>query len=243
MHADFKKIDLLILCGGLGKRLRPSLNDRPKVLAEIGGRVFLDILIGTISQYSFQNIILSTGYLKEQIKEHFGHNPNYNFLFSEEERPLGTGGAVQKAKPLIKSNPFLVMNGDSICKVNLEKFYDFHIAKKAILSVVLARSKEIADYGLVKVDASGRIRNFREKVREKGGGLISAGIYLMQRNIFSCMPSKTCFSLESDLFSKILDERCYGFLCESELVDIGTPKRYKEAVKLFSNNGSKKGIL
>ncbi len=238
---DLEEIDVVILCGGLGKRLRPVVFGQPKVLAKIGKKAFLDILIDNLLLYGFKNIILSVGYLKEQIKEliknHFGCEEDYNIVFSEEEEPLGTGGALKKAKTLIRSNPFMVMNGDSICSVDFRSFVDFHSEKKALLSLVLVRSKTAEDYGSVALDDSQRITDFEEKVTDGSENIINAGVYLMEKDIFSFMPEQNRFSLEYELFPKIIDEnRCYGFLTESEFIDIGTPERYEKAIDLLKSD-------
>ncbi|TRZ96043.1 hypothetical protein D4R78_01905 [bacterium] len=233
VNSNLREIDVLILCGGLGRRLSSCVNDRPKVLAEISGIPFLEILLDNILQSNFKNIILSVGYLKEQIKEHFCCRPNYRIKFSEEKALLGTGGAVKKARALIKSNSFVVMNGDSICKIDFNEFYDFHMTKKAILSIALVHSETCEDYGLVTLDALNKIKSFREKVSEGKTGLISVGIYLMQKDIFTYMPHEKYFSLEQDFFPKIIKERCYGFVSNGKLIDIGTPARYKRAVNLL----------
>lgn len=238
MRDELEKIDVVILCGGRGERLRPVIGERPKVLAQIGKKAFLDILIDDILQRGFKRIILSVGYLKEQIIEHFEPKRCYSLEFCEEEVPLGTGGAIKRAQPLIKSEPFLVMNGDSICKVNFGEFYRFHIEKEGILSMVGVKPHiaQYQDYGAVRLDDSCRIRSFREKVAGGKSDLISAGIYLMRSDIFYHMPTETRFSLEYDLFPRIIDERCYGFLCESELIDIGTPERYEKTIGLLSES-------
>lgn len=233
MTADLKEIDVVILCGGLGTRLRPVVSDRPKVLAKIGEKTFLDILIDNATNQGFKNIILCVGYLKRQIKNHFDCGKDYNIMFSEEEEPLGTGGALKKAKPLIKSNPFVVMNGDSICNINFHDFYDFHVNKKATLSMALVRTKAAQDFGSVILDESQRITSFKEKVVSKDECLINAGIYLMQKDVFSYMPDENRFSLEYDFFPRIIEERCFGFIIEDELIDIGTPERYKKAINLI----------
>lgn len=235
---ELEKIDVVILCGGRGERLRPVIGEQPKVLAKIGEKAFLDILIDNILQYGFKRIILSVGYLGEQIIEHFDHDKCYDVEFCEEEMPLGTGGAVKRAELLIKSKSFLVMNGDSICKVDFSRFYRFHMEKKGILCMVVVKPQtgQDQDYGAVRLDDSCRVRSFREKVVGGKSNLISAGIYLMRSDIFCHMPGETCFSLEYDLFPRILDERCYGFLCGSELIDIGTPERYEKAIGLLSES-------
>jgi len=236
---NFRKIDIIILCGGLGKRLRPAF-EGPKVLVKIGEKAFLDILIDNLLMHGFKNIILSVGYLKEEIKNHFNYEYNkihdYTITFSEEEEPLGTGGALKKAKTRIRSNPFMVVNGDSICKVNFRSFIEFHIEKKALLSMVLVRSNTAQDYGSVSLDDLQKITDFNEKIAGKSDNLINAGIYLMKKEIFAYMPKQKKFSLEYELFPQIIKNRCYGFLTESELIDIGTPERYEKAINLLKSD-------
>ena len=236
---NLREIDVVILCGGLGKRLRPTF-EGPKVLAKIGEKTFLDILIDNMLIHGFKNIILSVGYLKEQIKNHFNYDYNKNhdclITFSEEEKPLGTGGALKNAKTQIRSNPFMVINGDSICKVDFKNFIEFHIKKKALLSMVLVHSNKTQDYGSVILNESQEITDFKEKIAGKSDNLINAGIYLVEKDIFSYMPMQEKFSLEYELFPKIINNRCYGFLTESELIDIGTPKRYKGAINLLKSD-------
>jgi NDP-sugar pyrophosphorylase family protein len=235
--SGLSEIDVVILCGGLGERLRPVVFGQPKVLAKIGERTFLDILIDNLLMHGFKNIILSVGYLKDQIKNHFNFDNDkdydYTITFSEEEEPLGTGGALKKAKTLIKSNPFMVMNGDSICSINFKDFYDFHTNKKAIMSMVLTKSKKAQDFGSVMLDDSQMIKSFKEKVVGGDECLINAGVYLMQKDVFSYMPDENYFSLEYDFFPKLIENKCYGFIIENELIDIGTPERYEKAIHLM----------
>lgn len=253
------EIDIVILCGGLGTRLMPIFPDQPKVLAKIGNVTFLDILIANISSYRPRNIILCIGHLKDHIKryldyrhnDHYDHNPdNYNIIFSEEEKPLGTGGALKNAESLIKSDSFIVMNGDSICNIDLREFLNFHIDKDSILSMALVSSKEPRDFGSVILDRLQRIISYQEKVinknkevgqpkLEKISGyeyLVNAGIYCMRKDIFSYMPGTDKFSLEYDLFPELVTKnRCFGFIVNGELIDIGTPERYKNAINMIHN--------
>ena len=247
-------IDVIILCGGLGTRLKPLIFEEPKVLAKIGDQTFLDILIDNISFYGSTNIILCIGHLKDNIKRYFGHCHdyyeqknrivyNYNdcrIKFSEEGEPLGTGGALKNAELLINSDPFIVMNGDSICNVDFRKLLDFHKNKKALLSMVLARSMTSRDYGTVILDNSSRIINFNEKPIDNNETMINAGIYIMQKDIFSYMPDRKTFSLEYDLFPKLCNDICYGFVTNSEIIDIGTPERYIRAIEILSTNSTNK---
>ena len=234
MHYCLKEIDVVILCGGQGKRLRPAVSDRPKVLAPINDRTFLDIQIDNLSSFGFNRIILSTGYQKDKIKRHFAGKVKpgpYVILFSEEEFPLGTGGAVKNARGFIESNPFFVINGDSFCKIDLKNFLDFHISRKALVSMVVTASKHQGEGGAVKLNSNGKISGFYEKYKKAGADYINAGIYLFDQNIFSYIPEKKFFSLERDLFPFVQKGKFYGYISNSRFIDIGTPERYNQAKK------------
>ena len=120
------EIDVLILCGGAGSRLRPLISDRPKGMALIKGRPFLDIRVDDLLKQGFERFILCVGHLKEQIIDHFKARNDADFKFSEEGLLLGTGGAIQNALSMVYSNPVLILNGDSICAVNFGELLQFH---------------------------------------------------------------------------------------------------------------------
>lgn len=227
-----KDIDVLILCGGKGTRLNSVVSDRPKVLADINGKPFLKILIENLYLYGFRNIILCTGHMKEQFHnekiDELLHNHNdLNIILSEETKPLGTGGAIKNAEPLINSETFLVLNGDSFCNINYNIFIKYHNIQESLLSIVTAYEKHENGYGNIILSNDGRIINFNEKVR-----LINTGIYLTTKKIFQYMPEGN-FSLENDFIPTILGFNCYGYITYNHLIDIGTPERYKTAIEYF----------
>ena len=233
-----KEIDVLILCGGFGKRLRDVINNRPKPMAEINGRPFLDILIDYVASYGFRRFILCIGYMGDVIKQYYQERgSSLTILFSEEREPLGTGGAIKNTEPLIQSNPFLVMNGDSFCPIDLCAFLDFHTSKGALLSIALVKAKETQDYGVIALGESQRIVSFDEKrvgagfcsSPVEGNSFINAGIYLFDNHTLSTIPSHKNFSLEYDLFPKIINREFYGYVTSETLIDIGTPERYEKA--------------
>jgi len=231
-----ENIDVVILCGGLGKRLRPVVNDRPKSLAEINGVAFLDILIKYVASFGLKRFILCSGYMGDAIREHYQQISHaLEIVFSQEEEPLGTGGAIKNAQPLIKSNPFLVINGDSFCKLNLPLFYKFHLKKKAVLSVVLSKPKNDQNYGVVVLDRQGKIIKFNEKVKPVKGSFCSAGIYLMEQEIFYLMGANKVFSLEHDLFPVLAGKDCYGYYRKNNFIDIGTPQNLMKAGDFIKN--------
>jgi len=232
-NKDLKKIDVVVLCGGMGTRLREVINDRPKPMAEINKKPFLDILLDYISTFGFKRFIFCVGYMADVIKSYYANRNQLEIIFSVEDMPLGTGGAIKKAQRFIHSNPFLVVNGDSLCKVDLSEFYHFHVEKNALLSMVVVESKSTGDYGLLSLDNTQRVVSFDEKGKG-GGALVNAGIYLFDKQVFSLMPSDIKFSLEYDLFTKLVGGKFYGCKMRGKLIDIGTPERFKQAVELFN---------
>jgi NDP-sugar pyrophosphorylase family protein len=232
---SLENLDVLILAGGLGKRLRKVVYDKPKPMADIAGRPFLDLLVEYTSNFGLNRFVLATAYKSESVRAHYQKMDGpRQILFSNEDEPLGTAGAVKNTQNLIRSDPFIVMNGDSFCPVDLNTFFDFHIGKNALASIVLVPAGSNQDFGVVEMNDSCQVVGFEEKKIQKQKTFISAGIYLFQRDIFSFIPAQTACSLEYDILPRIVGPKFYGFVTDAELVDIGTPERYYKAVKILS---------
>jgi len=231
-----KDIDVLILCGGKGKRLRKISGAIPKPMVCVGGRPFLDILIDYLRASGFKRFILGLGYRADFIKKYYKARkiPGIEIVFSREKSPLGTGGAVKKAKRLIKSEVFLVLNGDSFSEFNAADFIKFYDQKKAAILLLLRKVKNAREFGAVTIDSRSAITCFSEKNKGSRGGFINGGIYLFNKSIFSQMPRKAEFSLEYDFFPKMAGKGIYGYKKSGFFVDIGTPARYLTAKKYFS---------
>ena len=174
---QFSKIKAVILAGGQGTRVRSVVADRPKPLAEVMGQPFLKYLLDQLAIWGGYDVVLSTGYLGEQIKVRFGERYNSLCLhYVQEPRPLGTGGALRFALPILTSETILVMNGDSYCHADLAAFYRWHCLRKSDATLLLMLKDDTKRYGTVQVDADGRITEFTEKDQGAGPALINAGI-------------------------------------------------------------------
>ena len=229
-----KTTDALILCGGLGTRLHSVMADKPKVLAPVNGRPFLSYLLEQLIVAGFKKVILCTGYKGEMVSDIFGKcYRNLTIRYSQEPEALGTGGALRHALPMVEGETILVMNGDSFCNTDFKKLFEFHNSRKGMASMVLARSQDGTDYGVVTLNKNNRIVSFSEKVDCQHDRYVNAGIYLMNRDMLNHMPDKEQFSLEHDVFPQMKKLDCFGFVSDGELIDIGTPERLKRAQRYF----------
>ena len=218
----------VILCGGLGTRLRPLLKDRPKALALVGGRPFLEYLLLQLKRYEINNVILAVGHCGEMIEAYFGSGSDLglHLYYSYESEPLGTGGALKLAQNLIHSEYFLVMNGDSFFDIDLKVLIRYHQKKKALATIGLAKVDDTQRYGAVELDHEGRIVRFLEKMKGGQPGLINGGIYVFQREVLELIPEGRPVSLEQEIFPKLIGRDFYGLPFQAYFIDIGVPEDY-----------------
>lgn len=234
MH-NLSNIPAVILAGGFGTRLRTVVTDRPKVIADINGRPFLEYLLDQLVEYGLNRIILSTGYLGKQIEARLGTAyKNLKIEYSHEPQPLGTGGALRLAVSKITTSPLLVLNGDSFCQLNLDDFLSFHMKNKASISIAVTKVQDISRYGAVVLTDKQQISHFEEKGVRSGEGFINAGIYLMNREVLLSIPPFINISLEKEVFSP--NTGLYGFVTQGHFIDIGIPADYLSAQSFFLKN-------
>ena len=221
-----------ILCGGEGKRLRKVVRGKPKPMAPVAGAPFLDFIIAYLLRSGIRDIVLCTGYRSDVIEKHYRRGiAGAKVVISREKTPLGTAGALKRAETRIKSDPFLVLNGDSICAADLSRLLSFHLKKNAMASLVLTKQPDRRDTGSVLTDRSGRVVKFSEKSGGGRGAFVNAGIYLLDKKILALIPKGRKYSLEYDVFPGL--KGCYGLKSRAGLLDIGVPERYKLAEKVL----------
>ncbi len=214
--------DVVILCGGLGTRLRPVVQDRPKPMALINGRPFLDLVVDHVLSYGLRRIVFCTGHHGDWIAQHVSRRTDCEAIISQEQTPLGTAGALRACGSLLTTPTILVLNGDSLCRIDLQAFLTAHHTRQALATMAVVPSSERTDAGGVTMDAGGRIRAFQEK---QTAPYLNAGIYAMQSAAIHEIPDSVPCSLERDLFPRLTDGRLYGYACSVPLYDIGTPAR------------------
>lgn len=235
-------MEVIILAGGLGTRLRSVVSEVPKCMAPVAGKPFLWYLLKYLSRYEVSKVILSVGYLREviykwidEVKFEFP----FEFEYAVEEVPLGTGGGIKLAMSKAASGDVVVLNGDTFFDVNLSELMKKHNQYPSSVTLALKSMRDFDRYGRVIInEQNNRITEFKEKEYCKEG-LINGGVYIVNKNesIFEGLPKK--FSFETSVFEPQCKlGKLFGVVQNGYFIDIGIPEDYKHAnfelFKLFS---------
>lgn len=231
-------MEVIILAGGLGTRLRSEIKDVPKCMAPVAGKPFLWYLLKYLTRYDVSKVILSLGYLRgvvlewiEEVREQFP----FSFDFAIEEEPLGTGGGIRLALNKASSNDVVVLNGDTFFDVNLNELMEAHRLYTSAVTIALKPMQDFDRYGRVIIDeVDKKIVEFKEK-EYCTEGLINGGVYVINKlePIFEGLPEK--FSFET----AVLEPQCkagrlFGVVQNGYFIDIGIPGDYYKANDYFS---------
>lgn len=230
-------IDVAVLAGGLGTRLRSVLGKTPKVLAPVAGRPFLDHLLAWLASFGARRVVLCVGFRAEAVLDHVANLPfpGIEVVTSQETEPLGTAGALRLALPHLRSEPVLVMNGDTFVDADLAAFAAAHHARRATASILCATVPSTARYGRLDIDDAGRIRRFSEKdPSDTRPGPINAGLYLFSQPWLATFARSTGSSLERDAFAAAAPGTFDAINAGGvTFIDIGTPESFADAERVI----------
>jgi NDP-sugar pyrophosphorylase family protein len=233
-------VKAILLVGGLGTRLRPVVPSRPKALAPIGEKSFLELVVRQLGTQGIRHLVMCTGYLGEQIEGEFGDGRIWDVQieYSREQTPLGTAGAIKLAQRYLSGVPeFLVLNGDSFLETNFHDLMAFHRSHDgAVATMAVVRVGDASRYGTVHVDAGDRISGFAEKTASEAPGLVNGGIYVFSQAVWQHIPEGPA-SLEMDVFPQLVDHGVYAQEQCGIFIDIGTPADYACAQSLLRFSG------
>ncbi len=226
----------VILAGGLGTRIRHVLSDLPKPMAPIGDKPFLEYIIRNLSLNGFKKFLLLVGYKKEKIIEYFQNGSRFGveIQYSEENKPLGTGGALLNAFDKLDEE-FILINGDTFFDIEFELLCDYISDKKPETLLVLRYTDNILRYGLVEIDLDYKILCFKEKGQlpeNYADGYINGGIYYFQKEVLKKFIERSDkkISLEIDILPILVADRFLsGLPMGGKFVDIGIPEDYRLA--------------
>jgi mannose-1-phosphate guanylyltransferase len=226
----------LILVGGRGTRLRPLTYKTPKCMFDVNGKTIAEHLFDLMKMYGIRDVIMSVGYLKEKVMEHYGDGSQFgvNIAYVEEEEPLGTAGPLKLAKNMLNDS-FIVTNGDELKNINIPRMFRLHKRKDALATIALTTVTDPSQYGVARLSGS-RILEFVEKPKpgKAPSFLINSGFYIMEPKVIDMIPSGFSM-LEKDVFPKLAKQGTLrGFPFAGQWFDIGTIERYENAKKRWT---------
>ena len=222
-------LEVIILAGGLGTRLASAVPHLPKILAPIQKTPFLHILLTQLAKANIiSKAILALRHRADEILQALSIPLPFPIEASFESHALGTGGAVLQALSKTSQEDILVINGDTFFDLSFSTLHAFHVEKKATITVATRQVPDRSRYGSIEIDSSSKIISYQEKATHSGKGLISAGIYLIQKKILLDLSIKES-SLETDFFPLFIQKGAFSYLHSGVFIDIGTPESYEEA--------------
>ncbi|HFP7489000.1 TPA: nucleotidyltransferase family protein [Campylobacter jejuni] len=211
----------IILCGGLGTRLKSVIKDIPKPMAPINDKPFLVFIFEYLKKQGIKEVILAASYKYEVIKEYFKDEfLGIKIKYSIEKEPLGTGGAIKEALKFVKNKAY-VLNGDTFFDIDLTKLK----LNESKICLALKQMNDFDRYGTVNVDEQGLVISFEEKVFKKQG-LINGGIYLLTKDIFNEFDLEKKFSFEEFLQENYNNLKARAEIFDDYFIDIGVPEDY-----------------
>ena len=231
--------EAIVLAGGLGSRLKAAVPDVPKPMAPINGRPFLEYLVDYWAGQGVDRFVLSVGYKREVIEEHFAvRHKGMEMDYAVENQPRGTGGGLLLAlKHLRRSGTFLILNGDTFFEVDLAPMRRYHQGKQAEVTIALREVDANSRYASVEIDKDGKITAFDNRARTSGRALINGGVYLAEKSAFAdtLLESDEPVSIEDQLYPRMLaaGRRMYGFQSSGRFIDIGIPDDYRRAATVL----------
>jgi len=227
-------MNVLILAGGLGMRLRPYTTVLPKPLMPIGDKPILERLILQLKGYNFNTVYFSVGYLSSLIRAYFGNGEKWglNINYIQEDKRLGTAGPLSLLPEM--NEPFLVLNGDLVTNLNFEDIVNYHNRQKSILTIGVHELEYRLPLGFLEINGNREIVDYIEKPIKKYN--MSMGIYVCSPKVLSYIKKNEYLDFP-DLTKKLLKagEKVSGYFNNSYWLDIGRPEEYEKALSLFKN--------
>jgi mannose-1-phosphate guanylyltransferase len=222
----------VILVGGQGTRLRPLTATVPKPVVKLVDRPLIVFMLEWLRGHGIEDVIMSCGFLADGVRSVLGDGSQMGIRlrFIEEPEPRGTAGALKLAEPMLDER-FLMLNGDVLTDIDLGEQIAQHEATGARATLALVPVPDPSAYGLVVLRKDRSVSDFVEKPSSDSvhSNLISAGAYVLEREILELVPPERNVSIEREVWPLLIDHGLYGFPSDSYWLDVGTPQRYLQA--------------
>jgi len=220
----------LILAGGEGTRLRPLTSTVPKPVVPLVDRAFISYMLEWLRGHGIDDIIMSCGFMASGVRNVLGDGSalGIKLRYVEEPQPMGTGGAIKFAESLLDER-FFVLNGDVLTDIDLTTELEQHERTGARGTLALVPVEDPTAYGLVRFADDQSVTEFVEKPAYDeidSTPLISAGAYVLEREVLDLMPADENVSIEREVFPQLIGNGLYAYAGAGYWMDIGTPHRY-----------------
>jgi mannose-1-phosphate guanylyltransferase len=219
----------VILVGGQGTRLRPLTSTVPKPVVQLVDRPFMSFMLEWLRSHGVDDVIMSCGFLADSVREVLGDGSQLGLRlrFVEEPEPRGTAGALKLAEEMLDER-FLMLNGDVLTDIDLSAQIAQHDSSGARATLALVAVPDPSAYGLVTLHEDASVKEFIEKPSSEKleSNLISAGAYVLEREILELVPADANVSIEREVWPRLVGNGLFGYASESYWLDIGTPERY-----------------
>ncbi len=234
--AEGVDVEAVIVAGGLGSRLLPLTERRPKHVLPVGGVPFIAHQLSKLAAAGVDTVVLATSYHAEAFAPVLGDGAAYGvrLRYVREPEPLGTGGAIRHAAQLLRSGPdepVLVLNGDQLSGHDIRGQLDRFLATAADVVLHLVRVADPGAYGCVPTGTDGVVLDFAEKSPEPVTDQVNAGCYVFRRSVIDSIPASRVVSVERETFPGLLasGRRLVGHVENAYWADVGTPAALVQA--------------
>jgi len=226
---SLEKVPLIIMAGGKGTRLKPFTDIFPKPLVPINNLPTVEHIINYFRGSGVKKIYLTLNYKKKLIKSYFEDNKIYKLKYIEEKKILGTAGSLGLIKKWIKSD-FFVCNCDTIVKINLRKFYEFHVNEKFDITIVAATKKHGFPYGSCQLDRKGKLKKIIEKPHTNH--LVNIGLYIIKPKIINMIPVNKATNMDELLTKAKKENKKIGVfpVDDNSWIDVGEWSEYNKLI-------------
>lgn len=226
---------VVIMAGGKGTRIASVNSEVPKPMIPINGKPILEYQIETLKRQQYTDIILIIGHMGNVISDYFGSGEKWgvNIQYIVEEKPLGTAGALYFLKDTIKQD-FLLLNGDIIFDVNINRFLSYHQKQNSIATILTHPNNHPYDSGIIVADKDGFVENWLHKEDERlwYKNRVNAGLHMLSPKIFDCFVELKKTDLDRDILKPLIAKHELSIYDSPEYIkDMGTPDRYYSVIE------------
>lgn len=225
----------VVMAGGEGTRLRPLTSNRPKPLVPICNKPCMQHSIELLKRYGVDEIVVTLYYLADEIEGYFGDGSELGvkLIYTVEDTPLGTAGSVMKAFDVLKDDTFIIVSGDALTDMDVEKALAYHKEKKSLATLVLKHVDNPLEFGVVITDDQGAVRRFLEKPSwgEVFSDTVNTGMYILEPEVLQYMEVGKNYDWSQDIFPQLLRDGkpMYGYVMDEYWTDVGSLNQYRQA--------------